>query len=80
MHPASQALWDKDCFAAVTEATEDVSKMEERCLQQIQFRSPKTLIFPLPLKITVGSREMPIRTGSLHTTVWHIAEVIEDII
>jgi hypothetical protein len=50
MYPASQALWDKDCIAAVTEATEDVTKMEEWCLQQMQFRSPQTLLVPLPLK------------------------------
>lgn len=50
MYPASQALWDKDCVEAVTEATEDVSKMEEWCLQQMQFRSPQTLLVPLPLK------------------------------
>jgi hypothetical protein len=50
MYPASQALWDKDCISAVTEATEDVAKMEEWCLQQMQFRSPQTLLVPLPLK------------------------------
>lgn len=50
MYPASQALWDKDCIGAVTEATEDVAKMEEWCLQQMQFRSPQTLLVPLPLK------------------------------
>lgn len=50
MYPASQALWDKDCIQAVTEATDDVTKMEEWCLQQMQFRSPQTLLVPLPLK------------------------------
>jgi ferredoxin-nitrate reductase len=50
MYPASQALWDKDCVEAVTEATGDVEKMEEWCLQQMQFRSPQTLLVPLPLK------------------------------
>lgn len=50
MYPASQALWDKDCISAVTEATGDVAKMEEWCLQQMQFRSPQTLLVPLPLK------------------------------
>jgi ferredoxin-nitrate reductase len=50
MYPASQALWDKDCIEAVTEATEDVAKMEEWCLQQMQLRSPQTLLVPLPLK------------------------------
>lgn len=50
MYPASQALWDKDCVQAVTEASSDVAKMEEWCLQQMQFRSPQTLLVPLPLK------------------------------
>ena len=50
MYPASQALWDKDCIKAVADATEDVTKMEEWCLQQMQFRSPQTLLVPLPLK------------------------------
>jgi ferredoxin-nitrate reductase len=50
MYPASQALWDKECVEAVTEATRDVAKMEEWCLQQMQFRSPQTLLVPLPLK------------------------------
>lgn len=50
MYPASQALWDKDFISAVTDAAEDVTKMEEWCLQQIQFRSPQTLLVPLPLK------------------------------
>lgn len=50
MYPASQALWDRECVEAVTEATGDVEKMEEWCLQQMQFRSPQTLLVPLPLK------------------------------
>lgn len=50
MYPASQALWDRDFVRAVEEATEDVAKMEEWCLQQMQFRSPQTLLVPLPVK------------------------------
>lgn len=50
MYPASQALWDRECVEAVTEAAEDVAKMEEWCLQQMQFRSPQTLLVPLPVK------------------------------
>jgi len=49
-YPASQALWDRDFVRAVEEATEDVAKMEEWCLQQMQFRSPQTLLVPLPVK------------------------------
>ena len=50
MYPASQAMWDKDCIEAVAEATRDVTKMEEWCLQQMQLRSPQTLLVPLPLE------------------------------
>lgn len=50
MKPASQALWDRECIAAVDEATSDVERMEEWCLQQMQFRSPQTLLVPLPVE------------------------------
>jgi ferredoxin-nitrate reductase len=48
MKPAAAALWDKDLIECVKTCTEDVSRMEEWALQQMQVKSPQTLIVPVP--------------------------------
>jgi anaerobic selenocysteine-containing dehydrogenase len=47
--PAAQALWDKDLCDCVQEGFEDVGKMEEWCLQQLQVRAPQALVVPVPV-------------------------------
>lgn len=44
--PATQALWDKDFAAAVSEATTNVGRMHAWCAGQIATRSPQTLVVP----------------------------------
>jgi ferredoxin-nitrate reductase len=48
MKPAAAALWDKDLIECVESCTDDVSRMEEWALQQMQVKSPQTLIVPVP--------------------------------
>jgi ferredoxin-nitrate reductase len=48
MRPAAQALWDKDLIECVEVSTEDVRRMEEWALQQMQIKAPQTLVVPVP--------------------------------
>jgi ferredoxin-nitrate reductase len=49
MKPAAQALWDQDLISCVLESTDDVSRMEEWALQQMQVKAPQSLIVPVPI-------------------------------
>jgi ferredoxin-nitrate reductase len=47
MRPAAMALWDKDLIDCVEVSTDDVSRMEEWTLQQMQIKAPQSLIVPV---------------------------------
>jgi ferredoxin-nitrate reductase len=49
MRPAAQALWDKDLIECVEASTDDVARMEEWALQQMQIKAPQSLIVPVPV-------------------------------
>jgi ferredoxin-nitrate reductase len=50
MRPAAMALWDKELVDCVEACTDDVSRMEEWTLQQMQIKAPQSLIVPVQIK------------------------------
>jgi ferredoxin-nitrate reductase len=49
MRPAAQALWDQELIDCVQTSTDDVSRMEEWALQQMQIKAPQSLVVPVPV-------------------------------
>jgi ferredoxin-nitrate reductase len=49
MRPAAMALWDKELIDCVQASTDDVSRMEEWTLQQMQIKAPQSLVVPVPV-------------------------------
>jgi ferredoxin-nitrate reductase len=47
MRPAAQALWDQELIDCVQTSTDDVSRMEEWALQQMQIKAPQSLVVPV---------------------------------
>jgi ferredoxin-nitrate reductase len=47
MRPAAQALWDQELIDCVQTSTDDVSRMEEWSLQQMQIKAPQSLVVPV---------------------------------
>jgi ferredoxin-nitrate reductase len=49
MRPAAQALWDKELIDCVQASIDDVARMEEWALQQMQIKAPQSLVVPVPV-------------------------------
>jgi ferredoxin-nitrate reductase len=47
MRPAAQAMWDQELIDCVQTSTDDVSRMEEWALQQMQIKAPQSLVVPV---------------------------------
>jgi ferredoxin-nitrate reductase len=47
MRPAAQALWDQELIDCVQTSTDDVSRMKEWALQQMQIKAPQSLVVPV---------------------------------
>lgn len=50
MKPAAQALWDEELIECVKLGLENVQRMEEWTLQQMQIKAPQSLIVPVPIE------------------------------